>query len=41
MTTAGRCIARNWDLAITSSALLLIVAGLAAPRIRKLLGAGD
>jgi hypothetical protein len=39
MTTAGRGLARNWDLAITSSALLVIVAGLAAPRIRKLIGA--
>jgi hypothetical protein len=41
MTTAGRGIARNWDLAITSSALLLIVGGLAAPRIRKLLAANE
>jgi hypothetical protein len=31
-------LAANWDLALTSSALLLIVGGLAAPRIRRLLG---
>jgi hypothetical protein len=37
MTTAGRSLARNWDLAVTSSALLLIVGGLAAPRLRRLL----
>jgi hypothetical protein len=41
MTTAGRGIARNWDLAITSSALLLIVGGLAAPHVRRLLGATE
>jgi hypothetical protein len=37
MSTAGRSLARNWDFAVTSSALLLIVGGLAAPRIRKLI----
>jgi hypothetical protein len=35
--STGRSLARNWDLAVTSSALLLIVGGLAAPHIRKLL----
>ena len=35
--TAGRGLASNWDLALTSSALLLIVGGLCAPRIRRLL----
>jgi hypothetical protein len=35
--TAGRGLASNWDLALTSSALLLIVGGLAAPHIRRLL----
>lgn len=40
--TAGRGLASNWDLALTSSALLLIVGGLAAPHIRRLFaGAGD
>ena len=34
-------LAANWDLALTSSALLLIVGGLAAPRIRRLLGVGQ
>jgi hypothetical protein len=41
--TAGRSLASNWDLALTSSALLLIVSGLVAPHIRRLLtspGAG-
>lgn len=41
MSTAGRGLARNWDFAITSSALLLIVGGLAAPRLRKLLGSSQ
>jgi hypothetical protein len=36
--TTGRSLARNWDLALTSSALLLIVGGLAAPHIRRLFG---
>ena len=35
--TPGRSLARNWDIAVTSSALLLIVGGLAAPHIRRLL----
>ena len=35
--TAGRGLASNWDLALTSSALLLIVGGLCAPHIRRLL----
>jgi hypothetical protein len=35
--TAGRGLASNWDLALTSSALLLIVGGLAAPHIRRLI----
>jgi hypothetical protein len=38
--TAGRGLASNWDLALTSSAFLLIVGGLAAPHVRRLL-AGD
>jgi hypothetical protein len=40
--TAGRGLASNWDLALTSSALLLIVGGLAAPHILRLFsGEGD
>jgi len=35
--TAGRGLASNWDLALTSSALLLIVGGIAAPHLRRLL----
>jgi hypothetical protein len=35
--TAARGLARNWDIALTSSALLLIVGGIAAPRVRRLL----
>jgi hypothetical protein len=35
--TAGRGLASNWDLALTSSALLLIVGGLCAPHILRLL----
>jgi hypothetical protein len=35
--TAGRGLASNWDLALTSTALALIVGGLAAPHIRRLL----
>jgi hypothetical protein len=34
----SRQIARNWDYAVTSSALLLIVGGIALPHLRKLLG---
>jgi hypothetical protein len=33
----SRQIARNWDLAVTSSALLVIVGGIALPHLRKLL----
>jgi hypothetical protein len=33
-------MAKNWDIAIASSALLLIVGGLAAPHVRRLF-AGD
>jgi hypothetical protein len=33
--TTGRTLARNWDIALTSSALLLIVGGLAAPHIKR------
>jgi hypothetical protein len=29
---------KNWDIAIASSALLLIVGGMAAPHVRRLLG---
>jgi hypothetical protein len=40
--TAGRGLASNWDLALTSSALLVIVGGLVAPHIRRLFaGEGD
>ena len=39
--TAGRGLASNWDLALTSSALLLIVGGIAAPHIRRLLAGAD
>ena len=38
---AGRNLASNWDLALTSGALLLIVGGLAAPHIRRLLARGS
>lgn len=39
MSTTTRSLASNWDLALTSSALLLIVGGMAAPHIRRLLTA--
>jgi hypothetical protein len=32
----SRNLARNWDLAVTSSALLLIVGGIALPHLRKI-----
>jgi hypothetical protein len=32
----SRNIARNWDLAVTSSALLLIVGGIALPHLRRI-----
>jgi hypothetical protein len=35
--TAGLGLARNWDIALTSGALLLIVGGIAAPHVRRLL----
>jgi hypothetical protein len=35
--STGRNLARNWDLAVTSSALLVIVGGIALPHIRKLI----
>ena len=31
-------LAANWDLAVATSALLLIVGGLAAPHLRRLVG---
>ena len=34
--SAGRGLATNWDLAVTSSALLVIVGGIAAPHIKRL-----
>ena len=37
----SRQIARNWDLAVTSSALLVIVGGIALPHLRKLLASGE
>jgi hypothetical protein len=39
--TAGRGLASNWDIALTSTALALIVGGIAAPHIRRLLSARD
>jgi hypothetical protein len=33
----SRNLARNWDFAVTSSALLLIVGGIAYPHLRKLI----
>jgi hypothetical protein len=36
--TAGRGLASNWDLAITSGALLVIVGGIAMPHLRRLFG---
>jgi hypothetical protein len=33
-------MAKNWDIAIASSALLLIVGGITAPHVRRLLS-GD
>jgi hypothetical protein len=38
--TAGRGLASNWDLALTSTALALIVGGIAAPHLRRLLARG-
>jgi hypothetical protein len=35
MPPMSRHIARNWDYAVTSSALLLIVGGIALPHVRK------
>lgn len=35
--STGRSLAKNWDIAVTSSALLLIVGGLAAPHLRRLI----
>jgi hypothetical protein len=35
----GRSLAKNWDIAVTSSALLVIVGGLAAPHIRRAVAA--
>jgi hypothetical protein len=32
---------KNWDLAVTSSALLVIVGGMAAPHVRRLLAGAD
>ena len=32
---------KNWDIAIASSALLLIVSGLAAPHVRRMLSVGS
>jgi hypothetical protein len=39
--STGRNVARNWDLAVTSSALLVIVGGIAFPHIRKLIASSD
>jgi hypothetical protein len=35
--STGRSLAKNWDIAVTSSALLLIVGGIAAPHIKRLI----
>jgi len=35
---AMKSLRSNWDIALTSSALLLIVGGLAAPHIKRLVG---
>ncbi len=32
---------KNWDIAIASSALLLIVGGIAAPHVRRLFAGAD
>ena len=37
----SRNLARNWDYAVTSGALLLIVGGLALPRLRRLMAPDD
>jgi hypothetical protein len=38
----SRNFARNWDYAVTSGALLLIVGGIALPHLRRLVAAsGD
>jgi hypothetical protein len=34
-------MAKNWDIAIASSALLLIVGGLAAPHVRRLFAGAE
>ena len=39
--SAGRGLATNWDLALTSSALLVIVGGIAAPHIKRLFAGDD
>jgi hypothetical protein len=33
----SRNLARNWDIAVTSSALLLIVGGIAMPHLKRLM----
>lgn len=35
--TAGRGLASNWDLALTSTALALIVGCIAAPHVRRMI----
>jgi hypothetical protein len=35
--TAGRGLASNWDITLTSTALALIVGGIFAPHVRRLL----
>lgn len=39
--TAGRGLASNWDIALTSTALALIVGGIAAPHILRLIAGRD
>jgi hypothetical protein len=39
--TAGRGLASNWDIALTSTALALIVGGIAAPHVRRLIAGRD
>jgi hypothetical protein len=37
----SRSLARNWDYALTSSALLVIVGGIALPHLRRLIASAD
>jgi hypothetical protein len=37
MPGMSRSLARNWDIAVTSGALLVIVGGIALPHLRRLI----